>query len=57
MPFLLLSPFKERVEQGHIGMVSGKGFYDWPDKGEAMRKKQDMELIRFLKMDLKEEKA
>ncbi|MCP4755803.1 MAG: 3-hydroxyacyl-CoA dehydrogenase family protein [Proteobacteria bacterium] len=49
-------PFKERVEQGHLGMKTGKGFYEWPDKGESLQRKQDMELIRFLKQDLEEGK-
>jgi 3-hydroxybutyryl-CoA dehydrogenase len=49
-------PFKERVERGDLGMKSGKGFYEWPDFGEAMNKKQDMELLRFLKKDMEEGK-
>jgi 3-hydroxybutyryl-CoA dehydrogenase len=50
------APFKERVERGDLGMKSGKGFYEWPDFGEAMNKKQEMELIRFLKKDMEEDK-
>lgn len=44
-------PLKEIVEQGHTGMRSGKGFYDWPDHGEAIQRKQDRELLRWLKED------
>jgi len=49
-------PFKERVERGDLGMKSGKGFYEWPDFGEAMNEKQEQELIRFLKRDMEEGK-
>jgi len=49
-------PFKERVERGELGMKSGKGFYDWPDFGEALQHRQDMELLRFLKRDIEEGK-
>ena len=34
------------------GMKSGKGFYEWPDHGVAMREKRDVELIRYLKEDI-----
>ncbi|MBN1685094.1 MAG: 3-hydroxyacyl-CoA dehydrogenase family protein, partial [Spirochaetales bacterium] len=42
-------PVKKLVEQGHLGMKSGKGFYEWPDKGEALQRKQDLTLIEYLK--------
>jgi 3-hydroxybutyryl-CoA dehydrogenase len=45
-------PFKERVERGDLGMKSGKGFYEWPDFGEGVNKKQEMELMRLLKEDI-----
>ena len=45
-------PFKERVERGDLGMKSGKGFYEWPDFGEAVIEKQDMELMRLLREDI-----
>ncbi|MBI2910376.1 MAG: 3-hydroxyacyl-CoA dehydrogenase family protein [Chloroflexi bacterium] len=50
-------PFREHVERGELGMKSGKGFYDWPDHGEAKQRQQEMELIRFLKRDLEESKG
>jgi 3-hydroxybutyryl-CoA dehydrogenase len=49
-------PIKERVERGDMGMKSGRGFYDWPDFGETMQKRQDMDLIRLLKRDIEEGK-
>ena len=49
-------PFKERVERGELGMKSGKGFYEWPDFGEAVKKRQDMDLLRYLKRDIEEGK-
>jgi 3-hydroxybutyryl-CoA dehydrogenase len=49
-------PFKERVERGDLGMKTGKGFYDWPDFGKAMKHRQNMDLIRFLKRDVEEGK-
>lgn len=49
-------PIKERVERGDLGMKSGRGFYDWPDFGEALQKRQDMDLIRLLKKDIEEGK-
>lgn len=32
----------ERVEQGHLGVKSGRGFYDWstPERREALREKE-----------------
>ena len=50
------APFKERVERGDLGMKTGKGFYNWPDNGKAMKHRQDMELLRFLKRDIEEGK-
>jgi 3-hydroxybutyryl-CoA dehydrogenase len=44
-------PIRELFESGRLGMKSGKGFYDWPDHGEAMHRKQDLELLRLLKAD------
>ncbi len=49
-------PIKERVERGELGMKSGKGFYEWPDHGDAMQKRQDMDLIGLLKRDIEEGK-
>jgi 3-hydroxybutyryl-CoA dehydrogenase len=49
-------PFKERVERGELGMKSGKGFYDWPDFGKAVEKRQNMDLLRFLKRDIEDSK-
>jgi 3-hydroxybutyryl-CoA dehydrogenase len=49
-------PIKERVERGELGMKSGKGFYEWPDRGEALQKRQDMDLLRILKRDIEEGK-
>ena len=48
-------PIKERVESGDLGMKSGKGFYDWPDRGEALQRRQDLDLIKLLKGILKRE--
>jgi len=45
-------PIKDLVEAGHLGMKTGKGFYEWPDFGEAVQRRQDLELLRFLKRDL-----
>lgn len=47
-------PFKERVERGELGMKTGKGFYEWPDYGEAMQRRQDLDLMALLKRDLEE---
>jgi 3-hydroxybutyryl-CoA dehydrogenase len=49
-------PFKERVERGELGMKTGKGFYEWPDFGEALKRRQDQDLIRLLKRDMDEGK-
>jgi 3-hydroxybutyryl-CoA dehydrogenase len=49
-------PFKERVERGDLGMKSGKGFYDWPDRGQTLQRRQDMDLIGLLKRDIEEGK-
>lgn len=50
-------PFKERVERGELGMKTGKGFYEWPDFGQSVQRKQNLELLRLLKDDLKENKC
>jgi 3-hydroxybutyryl-CoA dehydrogenase len=50
-------PIKELFDAGHLGMKSGKGFYDWPDNGESIHRKQDMELLRLLKIERDEEEA
>jgi 3-hydroxyacyl-CoA dehydrogenase len=44
------------VERGELGMKSGKGFYSWPDLGKAVRKRQEMDLLHFLKRDIAEGK-
>ncbi|MBN1381953.1 MAG: 3-hydroxyacyl-CoA dehydrogenase family protein [Deltaproteobacteria bacterium] len=49
-------PFKERVERGDLGMKSGKGFYEWPDCGKAINRKQNTDLLRYLKRDIEEGK-
>ncbi len=49
-------PIKERVERGDLGMKSGKGFYDWPDFGKALQRRQDIDLINLLKRDIEEGK-
>jgi len=49
-------PFKERVERGELGMKTGKGFYEWPDFGKAVEKRQNMDLLRFLKRDIEDGK-
>ena len=49
-------PFKERVERGDLGMKTGKGFYEWPDFGKEVQKKQETDLLRFLKRDIEEGK-
>ncbi|MBN1664808.1 MAG: 3-hydroxyacyl-CoA dehydrogenase family protein [Deltaproteobacteria bacterium] len=49
-------PFKERVERGETGMKSGKGFYEWPDFGKAVERRQNMDLLRFLKRDMEDGK-
>lgn len=50
-------PFKERVERGDLGMKTGKGFYEWPDFGEALKRRQDLDLIHLLKRDIEEGKV
>jgi 3-hydroxybutyryl-CoA dehydrogenase len=49
-------PIKERVERGELGMKSGKGFYDWPDRGKALQERQDRDLLSLLKRDIEEGK-
>jgi len=49
-------PIKDLVEAGHLGMKTGKGFYEWPDFGEAVQRRQDLELLRFLKRDIEDGK-
>lgn len=44
-------PIKERVQKGELGMKTGQGFYEWPDFGKAVHRKQNLELIRLLKID------
>lgn len=46
-------PIKERVEQGDLGMKSGKGFYDWPgDTAKKFLRNFNAELIRLMKLDM-----
>jgi 3-hydroxybutyryl-CoA dehydrogenase len=45
------------VEAGHIGVKSGRGFFDWAEgKAEAAIKRRDEELIRWYKVDQAERK-
>jgi 3-hydroxybutyryl-CoA dehydrogenase len=42
-----------RVEQGVLGMKSGKGFYGWPDNtAQQLHRRMNKELIRLLKQDM-----
>ena len=50
------APFKERVERGDLGMKTGRGFYDWPDFGKAVQKRQEMDLLYLLKRDIEDGK-
>ena len=45
---------KNCVEQGELGMSTGKGVYTWPDFGEKLQSKQSRELLRYLKLDKEE---
>lgn len=46
-------PFRERVEQGELGMKSGKGFYDWPgDSAKQYLRYFNLELIHMMKKDM-----
>ncbi len=44
--------FKQLIEEGHIGVKTGRGFREWPgDLAEQIRQRRDRELIRWLKVD------
>lgn len=46
-------PIASRVEQGDLGMKSGKGFYSWPGHtAQQLHRRMNLELIRLLKQDM-----
>jgi len=51
-----IEPWKliaDHVENGELGMKSGKGFYDWSgDKAKKMHYRLNTELIRLMKQDM-----
>ena len=49
-------PIKDLVEAGQLGMKTSKGFYDWPDFGKAVQRRQNLYLLRFLKRDIEDGK-
>jgi len=36
-------------------MKSGKGFYDWPDRGAQVHRRLNTELIRLMKKDMEDD--
>ena len=45
------TPVGDLHAQGHTGMRSGKGFYDWTVRdAEAFRRERDLEIVRRLKV-------
>jgi 3-hydroxybutyryl-CoA dehydrogenase len=52
------SPLARLIEQGHLGMRTGRGFYDWTARDPAeFRRRRDREIIRRLKILREEEGA
>jgi 3-hydroxybutyryl-CoA dehydrogenase len=52
------SPLACLIEQGHLGMRTGRGFYDWTARDPAeFRRRRDREIIRRLKILREEEGA
>jgi len=46
-------PVAEHVENGELGMKSGKGFYNWPgDTAKQLHHRFNTELIRLMKQDM-----
>ncbi|MCY4243025.1 MAG: 3-hydroxyacyl-CoA dehydrogenase family protein [Rhodobacter sp.] len=46
------TPVGELFGSGHLGMKSGRGFYDWkPRDAEAFRRQRDEEIIRRIKLN------
>ncbi len=46
-------PIAEKVRRGELGMKTGRGFYRWKDNSaRELQRRQDEELIRFLKYDM-----
>lgn len=43
-------PLADRIAQGHLGMKTQRGFYNWTEAGAAeFRRRRDLEIIRRLK--------
>jgi len=50
-----LQVVEEHYSKGELGAKTGKGFYDWTSESEeALHRRQDMDLLRFLKRDYDE---
>ena len=50
------TPIKERVENGHTGVKSGKGFYDWSgDSAKQFLRQYNLGLINMMKQDMARE--
>jgi len=46
-------PIARHVEQGELGMKSGRGFYKWPgDTARQLHRRLNTELIRLMKQDM-----
>jgi 3-hydroxybutyryl-CoA dehydrogenase len=49
---------KDLVRNGHFGLKSGKGIYDWPsERIQEKRNRRERALINFLRQDQAEKKA